>query len=83
MNNGIESPSNCERVIAAAKSAIVNAGWRIDEEYLKGDKCYLALEKDGKHKGWGMFDRLYCWTDAYETITGNPWTALLAVCRAG
>lgn len=72
---------NEEATIANIRAQLISHGWtRIEEfidtekQYKSEDNCHLELyHEDGTRKAWGMFPRLYCWTEAYEEITGRPW----------
>lgn len=75
MRNKIE-----ETTIAAIRSHLDALGWTTVIEnieanpYKPGNDCHLELyHEDGTRKGWGLFTRLYCWTEAYEGITGKSW----------
>ena len=38
------------------------------------EDCHLVcISSDGERRAWGLFDRTYCWTEAYRAITGNDW----------
>jgi len=72
--------NNEEATIANIRAQLVARGWTtineeiIDKAYKPEDNCHLELiHENGTRKGWGMFPRLYCWTEAYEGITGRPW----------
>ena len=66
-----------EQLIAKAKKQIEACGWTVNETpgRIEGE-VHLVLMRDGKRKGWGQFDRLFCWIGAYETITGKSWLSL-------
>ena len=66
-----------EQLIEKARKEITDLGWRI-EEYNNGrGECHLVFTKGGERKGWGLLPTLYCWTEAYETLTGKSWTDLI------
>lgn len=71
--------TNEEATIANIRAQLASRGWSRVEEYIdpdtsKKDNCHLELYyEDGTRKGWGMFPRVYCWTEAYESITDRPW----------
>ncbi|PCJ88580.1 MAG: hypothetical protein COA54_02360 [Thiotrichaceae bacterium] len=67
--------NNIENAIQKAKDEIAKHGWRTDE-YIAGNQCHLEITKDGRRFGWGMFQRLYCWTEAYEFVTKKHWINL-------
>lgn len=66
-----------ETAIQKAKDEIAKNGWRIDE-YIAGSQCHIELTKGDERVGWGMFQRLYCWTEAYEFVTKKHWLNLTA-----
>lgn len=67
-----------DELIAKAKKGIEKRGWTVVEDMHndQGD-IHILLKKDGERKGWGMFDRVYCWTEAFEHVTGKRWMDLL------
>ena len=66
-----------ERFLFSARKAIESQGWVCDEEFNEEAMCYLVITKDDQRIGRGMFDRLYCWSEAYEKVTGQPWISLV------
>lgn len=71
--------SRVELVVKAARHEIEAMGWEINEDFSDdGQLLHLELFKGGQRKGWGMFKPLYCWTEAYECITGYSWFDLMA-----
>lgn len=69
--------SNQAHVITQAKKEIKQAGFNVVEDVIDGDQCHIVLTKNGKRHGWGMFPRLYCWTEVYEFATGKSWLNLV------
>lgn len=67
-----------DKLILKAKNEIEKLGW-VAVEDMRNDNgdVHLELTRNGVRKGWGMFDRAYCWTEAFEAVTGKRWTALL------
>lgn len=70
------TPEERENIIERAKAAILATGWELEEEEIQGERCYLAFLKNGKHLGWGMYDRLNVWMDAYEALTKRSFLSL-------
>ena len=74
--------NNIDATITNIRAQITARGWTITES-LDGESkdtqgnindCHLELiHTDGTRKAWGYFGRVYCWTEAYESITGNSW----------
>lgn len=81
----IETMDNEEATISNIRAQLHAYGWVRVEETIDNDKqfepentCYLELYKeDGTRLGWGMFPRLYCWTETYTHITGRSWTTAI------
>lgn len=70
--------SHVELVIKAARSAIEALGWVVNEDFSDdGKTLHLELFKGEKRLGWGMFEPSYCWTEAYQSITGRSWFELV------
>ena len=65
-----------ENLIKAAKKEIEAKGWKIKEHHYNGES-HLEFTRGHERKGWGMFETLYCWTEAYQSITGKHWMTLL------
>ena len=65
-----------EAAIRTARREITQRGWSVSETRLGNNECHLELTKGSERKGWGVFDRLYCWTEAFEAITGRSWLEL-------
>lgn len=63
--------------IQKAKQAIESRGWTCDEFLNEQGQCHLTIVKGDQDIGWGLFDRLYCWTEAFEKVTGLPWMSIL------
>lgn len=73
-----ECNSQCEAVIKAARHAIEACGWVVNEDFSDdGKTLHLELFKGDQRKGWGMFEPSYCWTEAYQSITGRSWVELV------
>lgn len=70
------SPREIE-YISKARVAIETLGWVVDEELYDNDEAYVVFTRDSERTGWGRFHQLYCWTEAYEAITGQPWGELV------
>ncbi len=66
-------------LIAKAKKEIENLGWTAVEDMRNenGDVHLELTAANGQRKGWGMFSQVYCWTEAYESITGKSWITLI------
>lgn len=67
-------------VINKAKSEIASLGWKWSEEPgypPNAHLIHLELTRGDERKGWGLFEPLYCWTEAYEKITGKSWQTLI------
>ena len=75
---------NAEATITNIHAQLHALGWVRVEEFIDHDKqfepdnnCHLELYRDdGTRLGWGMFSRLYCWTEAYTHITGQSWASV-------
>lgn len=63
-------------VIEQARSQIEALGWVVDEFVNDSDECHLEFNRGDYRVGWGLFDRLYCWTEAFERLTGKSWQTL-------
>ncbi len=63
--------------IGKAHHAIGAEGWNIEEELTQNGLCHLVITKDDQRKAWGLFEPIYCWTEAYEHATGRQWLTLL------
>jgi len=70
-----------ENYIERAKAAIELRGWSISEKSEfspnKKGEIHLIIVKEDQLKGWGLFTPLYCWSEAYEAVTGNKWIELI------
>ena len=67
-------------LIAYIQTALQHQGWTCFETSVGGSNpqnchliCYQEQDPDGTRRGWGLFDRFYCWTQAWAAITGRPW----------
>jgi hypothetical protein len=63
-----------EVFIRKARTAIEAKGWAIYETRIKPTpegNCLLELFKAGNRMAWGVDDRLMCWTEAYQKVTGS------------
>jgi hypothetical protein len=72
--------TNEDATIANIRAQLIAYGWTtineeiVEKEYKPDYNTYLELiHEDGTRLGWGMFSRLYCWTETYEAITGKSW----------
>lgn len=81
------SDSRTEAAIHNARNQVENLGWEVDEYVNERNESHLVLTRKGVRHGWGMFDRLYVWTQAYEALTGRHWPTLLphssSICDCG
>lgn len=64
-------PMNPNDYIQKARAALTALGWSCEESFNEKGECNLVLIKDGERKAWGMFDQIFCWSEAYKTITGR------------
>lgn len=70
--------SKAKAVIKAAREVIEACGWVVNEDFSDdGKTLHLELLKGEKRLGWGMFEPSYCWTEAYQKITGHSWVELI------
>lgn len=69
-------PLNPNDYIVKARIALTSIGWSCDETFNENGEGHLVLTKDGERKAWGMFDQIFCWSEAYKTITGRSWLEL-------
>lgn len=69
-----------ESLIEKAKASIGDLGWSWTQEpgYPPNEKLvHIELTRGDERKGWGLFEPLFCWTEAYQAITGKPWMTLM------
>lgn len=63
--------------ILRARSALLRLGWVAEESFDDDGQCHLALIKGDDRIGWGKFDQIFCWSEAYRHITGRSWLELM------
>lgn len=66
-----------DKVLQIARSEIEAAGWEITEQFGEGDQRHVIFEKGGIRKGWGMLDKVICWSEAYSSICGKDILTIL------
>lgn len=70
-----------QALIDRAQSAIAEHGWSWSEEHgeLPGSEHLVHLEwtKGERRMSWGLFERSYCWAEAFEAVTGRDWIELI------
>ena len=74
------NPGRISAIIAHIQTELLGRGWTCIETSVPEHGpgmchliCYQAQDPDGTRRGWGLFDRFYCWTQAFESITGQTW----------
>ncbi|PPD36771.1 MAG: hypothetical protein CTY18_03015 [Methylomonas sp.] len=70
-----------QRVIDRAIREIEQRGWQwsLEPGELEHNKhlVHLELTRGSERIGWGLFEPSYCWTEAFEKVTGRDWIELI------